>query len=228
MEDEKRTKGLARLREPFLPEQISKLPKPTCPMEEWKKLPKSICRECGAYHATTKTTHIDYVGHAALTARLLEADPDWNWEPIAFGTDGYPAIDKDGGMWIRLTVCGVTRLGYGDAQGKTGGNATKERIGDALRNAAMRFGAALDLWHKGESPLFGEENNVEKPQETITEAQENELHALITDNELDADGKYLPRLLKYLKVDALADLPANSFDKAKDAINQAIAKRAAK
>jgi hypothetical protein len=26
----------------------------------------------------------------------------------------------------------------------------KERIGDALRNAAMRFGAALDLWHKGD------------------------------------------------------------------------------
>lgn len=52
-------------------------------------------------------------------------------------------------MWIRLTVCGVTRLGYGDAQGKTGGDAMKERIGDALRNAAMRFGAALDLWHKG-------------------------------------------------------------------------------
>ena len=53
-------------------------------------------------------------------------------------------------MWIKLTVCGVTRLGYGDAQGKSGGDAMKERIGDALRNAAMRFGAALDLWHKGE------------------------------------------------------------------------------
>jgi hypothetical protein len=52
-------------------------------------------------------------------------------------------------MWIKLTVCGVTRLGYGDAQGKTGGDAMKERIGDALRNAAMRFGAALELWHKG-------------------------------------------------------------------------------
>jgi hypothetical protein len=26
----------------------------------------------------------------------------------------------------------------------------KERIGDALRNAGMRFGAALDLWHKGD------------------------------------------------------------------------------
>jgi hypothetical protein len=29
----------------------------------------------------------------------------------------------------------------------------KERIGDALRNAAMRFGAALDLWHKGDLHL---------------------------------------------------------------------------
>jgi hypothetical protein len=60
-----------------------------------------------------------------------------------------PDIDKNNGMWIRLTVCGVTRLGYGHAEGKTGGDAIKEVIGDALRNAAMRFGAALDLWHKG-------------------------------------------------------------------------------
>jgi hypothetical protein len=53
-------------------------------------------------------------------------------------------------MWIKLTVCGVTRLGYGHAEGKQGGDAIKEVIGDALRNAAMRFGAALDLWHKGD------------------------------------------------------------------------------
>ena len=59
-------------------------------------------------------------------------------------------MDNFGGMWIKLTVCGVTRLGYGDAQGKEGGNAIKEAIGDALRNAAMRFGAALELWHKGD------------------------------------------------------------------------------
>lgn len=52
-------------------------------------------------------------------------------------------------MWIKLTVLGMTRLGYGDADGKTGPSAMKERIGDALRNAGMRFGMALDLWHKG-------------------------------------------------------------------------------
>ena len=39
----------------------------------------------------------------------------------------------------------------------------KERIGDALRNAAMRFGAALDLWHKGD--LHQDEDGPETPQE---------------------------------------------------------------
>jgi hypothetical protein len=90
------------------------------------------------------------VGHAALTDRLLDVDPFWNWEPLTADDKGLPMLDSNGGMWIKLTVCGITRLGYGDADGKTGGNAVKERIGDALRNAAMRFGAALDLWHKGD------------------------------------------------------------------------------
>lgn len=136
--------GLALLRQPFLPNQISKLPKPFN-----KDSPKGNCRECGGYHGLP-AMHLDYVGHAALTDRLLDVDPAWSWEPLALDPGGLPAIDREGGMWIRLTVCGVTRLGYGDAQGKTGGNAMKERIGDALRNAAMRFGAALDLWHKGD------------------------------------------------------------------------------
>ena len=142
--------GLDLLRVPFKAEQISKLPKPTISNDEWRKLPKAVCNECGGYHPTTKTIHLDYVGHAALTARLLDADPSWNWEPVSWDQRGQPVLDENGGMWIRLTVCGVTRLGYGDAQGKVGGNAVKERIGDALRNAAMRFGAALDMWSKAD------------------------------------------------------------------------------
>jgi hypothetical protein len=136
--------GLALLREPFPANQISKLPKPFK-----SDSPKGNCPECGGYHGLP-AMHLDYVGHAALTDRLLNCDPNWSWEPLALDPAGLPAIDRDGGMWIKLTVCGVTRMGYGDAQGKTGGNAMKERIGDALRNAAMRFGAALDLWHKGD------------------------------------------------------------------------------
>ena len=91
---------------------------------------------------------LDYVGHAATTQRLLEVDPEWSWEPLALDDRGLPAFDPIGGLWIRLTVCGTTRLGYGDAAGKKGPNAVKEAIGDAIRNAAMRFGLALDLWAK--------------------------------------------------------------------------------
>lgn len=143
MAEAKKT-GLELLRQPFPPNQISKLPKPTK-----KDAPKGKCNECGGWHGLP-AVHLDYVGHAALTDRLLDADPAWSWEPLALSQEGLPVLDPFGGMWIKLTVCGITRLGYGDADGKSGGNAIKELIGDALRNAAMRFGAALDLWHKGD------------------------------------------------------------------------------
>jgi hypothetical protein len=116
--------ALAKLRVPFPPEQIGKLPK--------------------------GGMQLDFVGHGFITARLLDVDPTWNWEPVALDTLGLPLLDEFGGLWIRLTVCGVTRLGYGDAGGRKGPNAVKEAIGDALRNAGMRFGLALDLWSKGD------------------------------------------------------------------------------
>ena len=144
--------GLELLRAPFPAHQISKLPKPTKRQTEEVRndFKKGIrCEVCGAWHHP-KVVHLDYVGHAALTDRLLDSDPAWNWEPVAINEDGTPKTDQFGGMWIKLTVCGVTRLGYGHPDGKTGGDAIKELIGDALRNAAMRFGAALDLWHKGD------------------------------------------------------------------------------
>ncbi len=143
---------LARLREPFPAHQISKLPKPTKAQTDKVKADFKAgirCKICGAWHHPD-VVHLDYVGHAALTDRLLDTDPEWSWEPAGFTPEGLPAHDKNGGLWIKLTVCGVTRFGYGAADGKTGGDAVKEIIGDALRNAAMRFGAALDLWHKGD------------------------------------------------------------------------------
>jgi hypothetical protein len=51
-------------------------------------------------------------------------------------------------MWIRLTVAGMSRLGVGTCPS---GQFETEKvlIGDAIRNAAMRFGVALNLWIKG-------------------------------------------------------------------------------
>ena len=144
-----RIEALQKLREPFLPHQISKLPKPTKAQNECAYGQKQICSICNGIHHPD-VIHLDYVGHAAITDRLLDVDPFWSWEPMAFGANGLPVMDAIGGMWGRLTVCGMTRPGYGHAGNKTGGDATKELIGDFLRNAAMRFGAALDLWHKGD------------------------------------------------------------------------------
>jgi hypothetical protein len=143
---------LEKLRAPFAEELIGKLPKPTAAQTKEVKddFKKGIrCTICGSWHHPN-VVHLDYLGHAALTDRLLDTDLEWTWEPKAETPEGLPLFDKVGGLWIKLTVCGVTRLGYGNAEGKEGGDAVKEIIGDALRNAGMRFGIALDLWHKGD------------------------------------------------------------------------------
>ncbi len=174
--------NLKKLRDPFPEHQISKLPKGTKAQNECPANEKVNCKICGGWHHP-RIVHLDYVGHAALTDRLLDVDPEWNWEPLAVSQDGYPVIDKDGGMWIKLTVCGVTRLGYGDAQGKTGGNAMKERIGDAMRNAAMRFGAALELWHKGELHAEADDSQADKspPKTGLSESRIIDLLTAIND-----------------------------------------------
>jgi hypothetical protein len=110
------------LRAPFAKEQIQKLP--------------------------TGGLQLDYVSHAWVTDRLLQVDPLWTWKPLAFTDAGLPVFDSNGGLWIELTICGVTRYGYGEPQGRDKFDMTKGAIGNAIRNAAMRFGVALDLWAK--------------------------------------------------------------------------------
>jgi hypothetical protein len=134
------TEKLQHLRRPFPPERIEKKPQPMW-KDAWKDKRGSRCDVCHGYHVLENCIHLDYVGHANTTERLLEADPFWDWEPMAYTEAGTPYF-SDGGLWIKLTVCGVTRIGFGD------GKNPKEIIGDAIRNAAMRFGVALDLWAK--------------------------------------------------------------------------------
>lgn len=159
----------AALREPFPPEAIGKLPK--------------------------AGMMLDYCGHAAVTDRLLAVDPQWSWEPMALTPEGLPALDRSGNLWIRLTICGVTRIGVGD------GKSAKECIGDAIRNAAMRFGVALDLWAKEDLVEFAQAAQAhrtpppqlnEQPGETgeaITAQQVKKLNILLREagHETDED-----------------------------------------
>lgn len=141
-----------QLRAPFPPETVGKLPK--------------------------GNTKLDYVGHAAVTDRLLSVDPEWSWEPLATDDFGLPVLDREGNLWIRLTVHGHTRLGVGD------GPSMKVRIGDALRNAAMRFGVALDLWSKEELESAGDfpeqaPQHVSPPVSTPADGARRELRAVL-------------------------------------------------
>lgn len=209
---EKKPTGLDLLREPFAPHQISKLPKETRTQIEERKNNRSAmlfnCAICGGHHHKN-AVHLDYVGHAALTDRLLDCDPSWNWEPMAFDESGAPKRDQSGGMWIKLTVCGVTRLGYGHADGKSGGDAIKEVIGDALRNAAMRFGAALDLWHKGDLHAEPEEptNKPQVTRETIDTERAAAIDLAIADLKGDRSA-----ILRHFKVESIKDLTPQQAD----------------
>lgn len=109
---------------------------------------------------------MDFVGHAAVTDRINTVDPAWNWEPFACNENGTPLItyrpmgertNKKGdtytwsvaSLWINITICGVTRPAVGNADCYPWSDSVeKQLISDAIKNGAMRFGVAIDLWSK--------------------------------------------------------------------------------
>jgi len=203
-----KTQNLMLLRQPFPERLISKLPKPTRSQTDEVKADfkkGARCEICGGWHHP-KVVHLDYVGHAALTDRLLDADLFWSWEPVAWDEQGLPRLDKLGGLWLRLTVCGRTMLGYGSAPGKEGGDAIKELIGDGLRNAAMRMGGALELWFKGD--LHPPEDDPKKPPEKqlVTKEQAANIVAMLT--EMSASEA---EFLKWLKVDKIENIQEDKY-----------------
>jgi len=169
---------LTGLRRQFPADVIGKLPKVTCrdcSKGSCGEHRKAKCQECGNYISTAHI-HIDYVGHADVTDRLLEVDPEWDWQPMATDPDpeilkaaiasgnpdivrlvmenAPPKLERNGagypvGLWMRLKVGDTNRIGYGTVPA-TQMDAEKVLIGDGLRNAAMRGGVALDLWAKGD------------------------------------------------------------------------------
>lgn len=97
-------------------------------------------------------TQLDYVGHAEVTKILLEIDPLWTIEPVAFDESGLPAREKIGtmiqaGFW--MTVLGHRRYCVGSVEDRKV-DVGKELVSDGIRNGAMRFGIALSLWSKEE------------------------------------------------------------------------------
>lgn len=160
--DETTSEKLKALRKPFPPECVRLKPEYVgdyeldtstgqtfIPDENYQ-----LCPLCNKVHPLP-AKHFKYVGHAFVTERLNEVDPCWTWTPMGLDADGLPIV-KNGELWGYLTVCGITHIGVGDAEGRTDFNAIKEMIGDSIRNAAMRFGCGLECWQHlpNEDDLF--------------------------------------------------------------------------
>ena len=114
------------------PEQVAALAEPFPP-----ELVKQVDKGFGP---------VDYVDHAHVTERLNQVIPGWTWEPMGRTDTGLPAFDDIGGLWIWLELPDGTKVpGYGEP-GQRSHDAIKGAISDAIKNAAMRLGVALDLW----------------------------------------------------------------------------------
>lgn len=164
-----------KLRAPFERGKIGKLPKVYCktctnPKVQCAEHKPKKCGTCKAFISPAHN-HVDFVGHAHVTERLLDVDPTWNWEPMALAPSGLPVLDDFGGLWINLTIGTETRIGYGHADGRKGGDATKIAIGDAIRVAAMRFGVALQQWMKESPDPVAEQAPPKAEEATMTPAQ---------------------------------------------------------
>jgi hypothetical protein len=88
----------AKLLEDFPPEEVGLRPQvwcKDCREHQYKACGKTTeiggeklehravkCKDCGQ-KVTRAHSHLDYVGHANVTKRLLDADPRWSWRPMA-------------------------------------------------------------------------------------------------------------------------------------------------
>lgn len=194
---------LEKLREPFAPANVAHLPKVWCracreaPTKLCSSHRKVKCKHCGN-DMTTAHADLDYVGHAEVTSRLLTIDPEWTWQPLALDPNGLPLFDEYKGLWMVLTICGVSRIGYGTAawpKYKDAGDIIKEIIGDAIRNAAQRFGVALDQWAKTDLNA----DRAMLAADTFNESFETPMTNPVAESQavryLDADGRERVELL---------------------------------
>lgn len=214
----------AALRKPFEGNQVS-------------RFPSSAGKKAG----------LSYVGHAAVTDRIISVDPCATWEFFPkdqYGRVLFEPITNE--VWCRLTIGGVTRSDLGvepcttvEGSPKKGGTYTaleaaevqamakQSAIANALTRAAMRFGIGLDLWHKnGDLYDAGQAPAPQAPVAVITPAQVDELTAELNAGGSDI-GKFVLYVAKTLKVGCLDDIPAHAFADVLAVAKRATATRAA-
>lgn len=116
-------------------------------------------------------------GNPEIVKMVLDSSPP-KMEEFEVVDRGRTHVEK--GMWMRLILHDdqgqqVTMIGFGDAKGKdwqisAPGDVIKEIIGDGLRNAGMRRGAALDLWRRRDREQARQERQQYDPRNAAKDA----------------------------------------------------------
>jgi hypothetical protein len=166
---------------------------------------------------------LDYLGHAELTKILIAVDPLWNWRPLEI-RDGAPAITVHNGiatMWIELTVLGKTIIGVGSCKADKD-DVAKELIGDALRNASMRFGIAINLWSKAsptETATKPEPVRKPAPKQTVN-GKVNKALAIVLEKSASKEGDPLEVISRIVgrPLEAITDLTTEEAKQALESL----------
>lgn len=119
---------------------------------------------------------LDFVGHADITRILITVDPLWSWEPIEWD-GGKPAMYIENDMltmWGRLFVLGKSVIGVGTVKASAI-EASKQVVGDFLRNSSMRLGISLSLWTKSEWEDLGGKPSSVTPARATGQAQQRNI-----------------------------------------------------
>ena len=110
----------------------------------------------------------------------------------------------------------------------TRGSAPQVSIGDAIRNAGMRFGMALDLWHKGDlhaddgdEPKQDEPGKARKSRGGMSDASFAKITQLI-----EATRTNPSVILEHFKIADLRELSKAQFDEAIEKLETDLARMA--
>jgi hypothetical protein len=172
-------------------------------MAKFKANPPKIDKDRSVNYGTT---HYDHASLANVTEKINSA--------LALAGLSAAWTTKQDGAGISVTCTITHHLGHSEsttltAEADTSGQKNKiQAIGSTITYLERYTILALTGLATHEQDDDGKKTEVQ----TITEAQENELHSLIVDNINEA---YVATFCKYLKVESLGDILAVNFGKAK-------------
>ena len=179
-------------------------------MAKFKKTPPEIDKDKTVSYGTTKYNHASL---ANVTSKI-------NAALSVYGLSAAWATKQDpSGITVTCTI--THEMGHSEST-----SLTAEADSSGQKNKIQAIGSTITYLERytilaltGLATHEQDDDGGKGETVFITEDQCNELNALVTDNKLNANGKWLSQFLAYLKVESFEVLPADKFSVAKSGIH---------